>query len=55
MTDSCLHLVQCANHHKRTTRDIESPCPECGGQPINAYMLPTLLPTADELLEADDA
>ncbi len=32
-------LVQCANQHKRITRDINSLCTECGGAPINAYSL----------------
>ena len=42
-----LHLTQCANHHKRTTRDIDSPCPECGAAIVNAYAFPTLLSDAD--------
>jgi hypothetical protein len=47
-------LVQCANQHKRITRHIDSVCPECGRESVNAYSLPTEMPSAVELLDDDD-
>lgn len=32
--------VQCQQHHRRMTQDLESLCPECDGKIINAYQMP---------------
>ena len=44
--------VRCDQDHRRLTAEVDSACPECGGQAINAYRMPSFPSTCEPDAEA---